>query len=201
MADENTRRPVSAEGAEGAGGEGAAERLARETIYSRDEWQRAIDTCGSEWGRLAETVQQMTPAMHPVAAVVGLLAPWDAQAGVEQACKLMHDAYEAAATANGWETQEGSRKPWADVPEANKATMRAAVRALLSSSIVAARVQRAEAEMCPANDVLFNAALANARTAEAERDALRERLEALAKEADARVVRTAEIRAALDGTR
>ena len=43
----------------------------------------------------------------------------------------MHDAYEAAAAREGWETQERSRKPWAEVPDENKATMRAAVTALL----------------------------------------------------------------------
>jgi hypothetical protein len=43
----------------------------------------------------------------------------------------MHDAYEQAALGAGWETNPASRKPWADVPEANKATMRAAVIALL----------------------------------------------------------------------
>ena len=52
-------------------------------------------------------------------------------ARVEAACELMHDAYEAAAVSAGWETQQSSRKPWADVPEANKITMRAAVGALL----------------------------------------------------------------------
>lgn len=51
---------------------------------------------------------------------------------IEHLCEVMHDAYEKAATGNGWETQTASRKPWADVPEANKATMRAAVAALLS---------------------------------------------------------------------
>lgn len=50
---------------------------------------------------------------------------------VERACEVMHDAYEAAAVGAGWETQTASRKPWADVPEANRATMRAAVAALL----------------------------------------------------------------------
>jgi hypothetical protein len=53
-------------------------------------------------------------------------------ARIEVACEIMHDAYEKAAIGAGWETQESSRKPWADVPEANKATMRASVRALLS---------------------------------------------------------------------
>lgn len=52
-------------------------------------------------------------------------------ARVERACEVMHDAYEKAADFHGWETNPASRKPWADVPESNKATMRAAVRALL----------------------------------------------------------------------
>ncbi len=52
---------------------------------------------------------------------------------VERACVVMHDAYERAARDAGWETQERSRVPWADVPAANKATMRAAVRALLEA--------------------------------------------------------------------
>jgi hypothetical protein len=51
---------------------------------------------------------------------------------VERACEVMHDAYEAAAVGHGWETQERSRVPWRDVPEANKATMRSAVAALLT---------------------------------------------------------------------
>lgn len=50
---------------------------------------------------------------------------------VERACEVMHGAYESAAAEQGWETQAVSRKPWADVPEANKATMRAAVTALI----------------------------------------------------------------------
>lgn len=50
---------------------------------------------------------------------------------VEDACRIMHDAYEDAAKGAGWETQAASRVPWDDVPEANKVTMRAAVTALL----------------------------------------------------------------------
>lgn len=50
---------------------------------------------------------------------------------IEAACEVMHDAYEAAAIGAGWETQQESRKPWADVPDANKETKRAAVAALL----------------------------------------------------------------------
>lgn len=51
---------------------------------------------------------------------------------IEEACEAMHDAYEAAAVREGWETQERSRKPWAEVPDANKRTMRAAVAAALA---------------------------------------------------------------------
>lgn len=50
---------------------------------------------------------------------------------LERACQVMHDAYEEAAGPAGWATQESSRVPWADVPEANKVTMRAAMCALL----------------------------------------------------------------------
>lgn len=52
-------------------------------------------------------------------------------AEIDAACQVMHDAYERAAVGAGWETNPASRKPWADVPESNKATMRAAVAELL----------------------------------------------------------------------
>lgn len=58
-------------------------------------------------------------------------APLPSEA-MEAACEVMHDAYERAAAKEGWETQERSRKPWSEVPEANKATMRAAITALLA---------------------------------------------------------------------
>ena len=50
---------------------------------------------------------------------------------IEAACEVMHNAYEEVAVGAGWETQTASRKPWSEVPEANKKTMRAAVSALL----------------------------------------------------------------------
>lgn len=50
---------------------------------------------------------------------------------IEAAAEASHDAYEHAALRHGWETQERSRKPWADVPEENKATVREATRAAL----------------------------------------------------------------------
>lgn len=49
---------------------------------------------------------------------------------IEHLCRLMHNVYERAAVGAGWETQQASRKPWAEVPEANKVAMRAAVTAL-----------------------------------------------------------------------
>lgn len=49
---------------------------------------------------------------------------------VDEACQVLHNAYEEAALVYKWETQARSRKPWSEVPEANKATMRAAMLAL-----------------------------------------------------------------------
>lgn len=48
---------------------------------------------------------------------------------VQAAAEAMHDAYEARAAEVGWETQARSRVAWADVPEANKQAMYAAVAA------------------------------------------------------------------------
>ena len=50
---------------------------------------------------------------------------------IELLCERQHDAYEAAAVEAGWTTQQASRKPWAEVPEANKQTMRASVAVVL----------------------------------------------------------------------
>lgn len=51
---------------------------------------------------------------------------------LDRLCEVMHDAYEREADRVGWATNPTSRRPWADVPESNKASMRAAVVALLS---------------------------------------------------------------------
>jgi hypothetical protein len=50
---------------------------------------------------------------------------------LERCCEVMHDACEAAAIRHGWKTQEASRRPWKDVPESNKCTMRCAVNTLI----------------------------------------------------------------------
>lgn len=51
---------------------------------------------------------------------------------IERLCEVQHDAYEVAAVREGWQTQAASRRPWSEVPEANKATMRASMRAVLA---------------------------------------------------------------------
>lgn len=50
---------------------------------------------------------------------------------LEEACRILHEAYEAAAQQHGWETQARSQVAWPEVPEENKRTMRVAVAALL----------------------------------------------------------------------
>lgn len=53
------------------------------------------------------------------------------QFNVETMCIVMHNAYGSAALRLGWDTQLASRTPWAEVPYANKATMRAAMAVLI----------------------------------------------------------------------
>jgi hypothetical protein len=85
--------------------------------------------CPGDWRYAAPGRGHLPECHYPLPAPEGQ---------VERLCEVMHDAYEAAAATEGWETQERSRKPWADVPEANKATMRAAVSALLTAIPAAA---------------------------------------------------------------
>lgn len=49
----------------------------------------------------------------------------------ESRAAALHNAYEVAAERHGWATQERSRKPWGEVPEANRATMIDALRVTL----------------------------------------------------------------------
>ena len=51
---------------------------------------------------------------------------------LEEACIAAHNAYEQAAHEAGWVTNTQSRKPWADVPEANKIAMRAGIAAAIA---------------------------------------------------------------------
>ena len=50
---------------------------------------------------------------------------------LDTCCRVLHESYERAALEAGWETQIETRVEWADVPEANKVTMRQAVAFLL----------------------------------------------------------------------
>lgn len=47
-----------------------------------------------------------------------------------------HDTYERLAPEHGYETREGSRKPWGEVPEQNRSLMRATVRHLLDAGLI-----------------------------------------------------------------
>jgi hypothetical protein len=54
---------------------------------------------------------------------------------VEEMCHASHDAYEQAASLAGWATNQASRVPWGEVPEANKVAVRAAMDAALDVAI------------------------------------------------------------------
>ena len=49
----------------------------------------------------------------------------------EARAAALHNAYEVAAERHGWVTQERSRRPWSDVPEANRLTMIDSLRVTL----------------------------------------------------------------------
>ena len=59
---------------------------------------------------------------------------------IEEACEVLHDAYERAAVVHGWDTNPAAKhKPWSEVPESNRQTMRDSVAVLLG--FVASRVE------------------------------------------------------------
>lgn len=105
---------------------------------------------------------------------------------IEQACIVMHDAYEAAAVREGWETRHASRKPWADVPGANKATMRAAVRALADAGLLRTEAAPVDDETARLHAYIedqherLRRCAEQMEDAEAERDELRRQVEAVA---------------------
>ena len=43
----------------------------------------------------------------------------------DELCEIAYDTYETAAAAHSVDTQERSRVPWADLPDEDKAAMRA----------------------------------------------------------------------------
>lgn len=53
------------------------------------------------------------------------------EVSLDEACRVLHDAYEAAAPHHGWQTQAKSAVPWEQVPKENRATMQYAVAVLL----------------------------------------------------------------------
>lgn len=101
------------------------------------DWNRIVRKNGSEtdkeylcWACFEKKILEVQKDLHPP---VGESPPAEADVEpvLERYCEVMHDAYEAAAIGEGWNTQEASRKPWRDVPEANRRTMRCAVKALM----------------------------------------------------------------------
>lgn len=51
---------------------------------------------------------------------------------IEYLCSQQHAAYEEAALLEGWDTHRESKGSWAQVPEENKATMRASMHVVLA---------------------------------------------------------------------
>lgn len=56
---------------------------------------------------------------------------------VDAIAEAFHEAYERKAPDVGYATREASRRPWKDVPHANKVLMRATVVELLSAGVIA----------------------------------------------------------------
>jgi hypothetical protein len=57
---------------------------------------------------------------------------------IERITRAFHEAYESLAPEYGYRTREASAKPWADVPENNKALMRATVGTLIHDGVIIA---------------------------------------------------------------
>jgi len=56
----------------------------------------------------------------------------------EQIAQAFHEAYERLAPDFGYQTREASAKPWAEVPEQNRALMVAVVQSLLDAGVITA---------------------------------------------------------------
>lgn len=54
----------------------------------------------------------------------------------EQIAQAFHETYERLAPGFGYKTREASARPWAEVPEQNKALMVAVVQALLDADVI-----------------------------------------------------------------
>jgi hypothetical protein len=54
----------------------------------------------------------------------------------DRIARRFHEAYERLAPAHGYETRKASAVPWDDVPEQNKALMRAVIAELLATGTI-----------------------------------------------------------------
>lgn len=54
----------------------------------------------------------------------------------EQIAQAFHETYERLAPEFGYQTREASAKPWAEVPEQNRALMTAVVQSLIDSGVL-----------------------------------------------------------------
>jgi hypothetical protein len=61
---------------------------------------------------------------------------------VEELCIISHDAYEREALRVGWRTQDACKKPWDDLPNANKDAMRASISAVREACLNSAITKR-----------------------------------------------------------
>lgn len=111
----------------------SAERIAQRGGFGLVELVTQLGRMPSTWRPDDRT--RFMRGVEPTAQPADLTARLADPDVIETACVAMHDAYETAAVRHGWATQERSRKPWADVPEANKATMRDAVAAALAAAV------------------------------------------------------------------
>lgn len=65
-------------------------------------------------------------------------------ANVESIARAFHEAYEALAPQHGYKTREASAVPWEDVPEDNKALMRATVARLIEDGVIQRPVKKGD---------------------------------------------------------
>jgi hypothetical protein len=71
--------------------------------------------------------------MPHVPGAVPVTADRDTQALVETVARQFHEAYERLAPEYGYETRRESAVPWENVPEQNKALMRAVVAEVVAA--------------------------------------------------------------------
>lgn len=98
-------------------------------------WARNTTCCGKPIGctnMSAQCLMRNHPWKQENAQPHGRLGTMTA----EQIAQAFHETYERLAPDFGYKTREASAKPWADVPEQNKALMVAVVQALLDAGVI-----------------------------------------------------------------